>query len=222
MAGYWLMVSEPDRVAVPVRSAFGSERPMTLDEARAALEQAEASPGAAHRRYELVEVSWLEAIEAGLRARFPGREDEKYRKAALRVHHELEVHGPVDDADRMFLGGPDEAASDVDVLIDRALLAVRERNARVVGPGSGLSHAELEAEVQRLREAMSLAVGLLSSTGAGDGPGVVSAAHDRLRDALAIDPTCSLCGAGHVPARACAPWAAEHVRESEELRGGGA
>lgn len=215
MTGYVLMVRAVD-LEDWVPSAFGMVRPLSWREAVAALRAAKESPGAGDRVYSIVRAEdggpvlpELAVVEARLRERFPGRAEDAYGRAAVRVLFELEVHGPVDDADRIVFGG----GWDVDVLVDRALAAVRDRNAGVVGPSSGLSHAELEAEVERLRDAMTAARDLLHPPNP-----IVVGAVDVLTKTLSIDPTCSLCRAGHVPARACAPWAAEHVRESEELR----
>lgn len=70
----------------------------------------------------------LDDIVAALRARSPGRTDDAYLTAAIRVYHNLEMEGPISEADRLFLGGPDEKRGDVDILIDRTLLEMRSRN----------------------------------------------------------------------------------------------
>lgn len=70
----------------------------------------------------------IEAITEALRVRFPGRTDDAYRLAALRVHFNLESEGPVTDVDRLFLGGRDGDATDAEILIERTLVSLREKS----------------------------------------------------------------------------------------------
>lgn len=138
----------------------------------------------------------LDLVEARLRARYPGRREDTYRDGALRVAVNLEAHGPVCEVDRMFLGGPDGDACDADVLIERTLLEIRTLNAEVVGPR--LSRTELVAEIERLRARLRD----IEVYGAREGDrldGWEDAMRNIAFNALAVDPTCSLCEAGHVP-----------------------
>ena len=69
-------------------------------------------------------------IVAALKIRYAeyGHSDAAFRIAAMRVHHNLEAEGPVSEEDRLFFD-PNEQQSDVDILIDRTLFAIDERNA---------------------------------------------------------------------------------------------
>lgn len=71
-----------------------------------------------------------EILEA-LHRRYPERTKSQCRIAAMRVHFNLETEGPVTDVDRLFLGGPDAEDPDAEVLIERTLLEIRDRNAGI-------------------------------------------------------------------------------------------
>lgn len=161
----------------------------------------------------------LDEIERVLRERFPGRREETYGDAVLRVCFEAERGGPVSDVDRMFLGGPGGDASDAEVLVERTLVGIRERNAMAAGgleaadrmyplyrlreDGSiervGPRLADLEVAFARLREAAQAVLCVVNARGMSAWE-VRAAAGLILTLALDMDPDCPLCAAGHVPA----------------------
>ncbi len=71
----------------------------------------------------------LEQVKAALRVLYPKQGEAGIAGAAKAVWFEFEVHGPVTEVDRLFLGGPDGDASDAAVLVERTLVRMRERNA---------------------------------------------------------------------------------------------
>lgn len=72
----------------------------------------------------------FDQLVVALKERYPGQTDAGYRIAAMRVHFNLETEGPITDVDRLFLGGPNQDRSDADILIDRTLSDMRDRNER--------------------------------------------------------------------------------------------